>query len=78
MRALSAELLPCRSRVRLGGGDGIGWSETFDVSDLPGKLAFYRGLRDRASGRFARFYEPTVAALEAVERELANAGLRVA
>ena len=54
------------------------WSETFAIADLPGKLAFYRGLRDRAGGGFARFYEPTVAALEAVGRELANAGLRVA
>lgn len=78
MRSVNAELLPCRTMVRLGGGAGIGWSETFAIADLPGKLAFYRGLRDRAGGGFARFYEPTVAALEAVGRELANAGLRVA
>lgn len=60
------------------GNGGTEWGETFPVADLPGRLLFYRGLRDRSGGRFARFHEPTVAALEAVERELANAELRVA
>lgn len=52
---------------------GERWLSVFPISDLPGKLRFYRGLRDRAAkpgatGPYARFYDPTVKALERVEK----------
>lgn len=51
---------------------GARWSSTFPRADLPGKLAFYRALRDRGGkggpGPYARFYEPSVKALERVEK----------
>lgn len=55
------------------GGDGSGWTGTYPVADLPAKLRFYRGLRDRKGGAYAAFYAPTVAALEALARQVARA-----
>jgi len=42
------------------------WSTVFPVSELPSQIGFYRGLRDRAGGRYARFYASTVSNLEAI------------
>jgi hypothetical protein len=51
------------------------WSETFPLELLPGRIRLYRGLRDRDGGAYAAIYEPTVAALEGVERgNLKSAG----
>ena len=47
-----------------------GWSSTFPVEELDRWLAFYRDLQNRAHGKFAKFYGPTVAALERVRIEL--------
>ena len=44
------------------------WSETFPLELLPSRIRLYRGLRDRDGGAYAAIYEPTVAALEGVER----------
>lgn len=55
--------------LSVGGGRG-GWSRTFDVRELAGQLRFYRSLRDRRGGEFARFYQNTVKALERVEADL--------
>lgn len=44
---------------------GRRWQMTCPISDLGRWLAFYQGLRDRENGRFARFYAPAVAAIEA-------------
>lgn len=52
------------------------WSGRFPISDLPTQIQFYRGLRDRGArrpgepGPYARHYQPTVAALEALWREI--------
>jgi hypothetical protein len=43
------------------------WAHSFPVADLGGQLGFYRGLRDRAGGRYAWAYAPVVVALEGVE-----------
>ena len=66
-----ATLSADRAAVTLQGDSG--WSEIFPVTDLPAKLAFYRTLRDRgakggAPGTYARFYEPSVKALERVAK----------
>lgn len=52
---------------------GGGWSDTFEISNLTSQLAFYRGLRDRGGkagypGPYAAHYEPTIKALERVEK----------
>jgi len=51
---------------------GAKWSTTFPRNRLAEKLAFYRSLRDRGGkggpGPYARFYEPSVKALERVEK----------
>jgi hypothetical protein len=47
-----------------------GWSGDFPATELKRWLAFYRDLKDRAHGKFAPVYGPTVAALERIEREL--------
>lgn len=60
-----------RSTVTMRGKSG--WRHTFPASELPAKLAFYRGLRDRGGrvkgepGPYARHYEPTVTALERLQ-----------
>lgn len=60
-----------RAAFTLSVGTGInGWSRTYDVRELAGQLRFYRGLRDRRGGAFARFYQNTVKALERVEADL--------
>ncbi|HMT45533.1 MAG TPA: hypothetical protein PKE59_00300 [Novosphingobium sp.] len=50
--------------------DGVSWSGVYPVSELPAQLRFYRGLRDRKGGAYAAFYQPTVASLEALAREI--------
>lgn len=57
--------------VILGGETPVDWTARFPVTELPAQLRFYRHLRDRKDGRYARFHAPTVAALEAVARDLA-------
>ncbi len=47
-----------------------GWSGSFPLSRLPSQIAFYRGLRDRKGGKYAAFYQPTLAALEALSDEI--------
>ena len=49
---------------------GPNWRETCPVSDLPGRLALYRGLRDRRDGAYAHHYAKTVRALEGVQHRL--------
>lgn len=55
------------------------WSESYPVRDLPGRLAFYRAMRDRNAprdragvitgpGPYAASYEDDVRALERVEK----------
>lgn len=61
-----------RSFSLSGIADMGGWSATFPVEDLQKHLEFYRGLRDRQGGRFARFFVRTVDGLEAIERELSR------
>jgi hypothetical protein len=63
----TAALIADRSRVRLCTGL---WADTFPVADVPRWLGFYRSLRDRKAGRYARHYAATVEALEAVQAEL--------
>lgn len=46
------------------------WSETITQDQLPGRIKFYTGLRDRHNGRYAKFYRETVAGLERVAREI--------
>ena len=45
------------------------WRGSFPLFRLPEQLAFYRGLRDRKRGKYAACYQPTVEALEALERQ---------
>lgn len=47
------------------------WRGHFPVEKLDSQLQFYRELRDRRRGQFAHIYQPVVAALEAVQRDLA-------
>lgn len=53
---------------------GAHWSSSFPLADLQKWLLFYRSMRDRGSkvkgqpGPYARHYEPTVKALERVEK----------
>lgn len=47
-----------------------GWSGSFPLSRLPSQIAFYRGLRDRKGSKYAAFYQPTLAALEALSDEI--------
>lgn len=57
--------------IQMGGPRGsTTWSDERPVSDLPGLLKLYRGLRDRDHGRFARFHADTVAGLERIAAEL--------
>jgi len=55
---------------------GLEWSEVIGTDQLDGRLAFYRSLRDRMGGRYARFYDETVRELEAVARAVAEQGNR--
>lgn len=54
------------------------WSGRFPIADLPAQLRFYCGLRDRGArkpgepGPYAEHYRPTVAALEALARQMAG------
>jgi hypothetical protein len=54
-----------------------GWKASFPVSALPEWLAFYRRMRERggkgkgAPGPHAAHYEPTIRALERVQRIVA-------
>lgn len=46
------------------------WGEAFPADRIGDKLKFYRGLRDRANGRYAKFYEPAVKCLERVQTQI--------
>lgn len=46
------------------------YSVRFPVGDLPQWIAFYKRLRDRKRGRFAKVYQNDVDALVAVQRKL--------
>ncbi|MGP3699226.1 hypothetical protein [Rhodobacter sp. NSM] len=46
------------------------WSASAPLACLPGWITLYRGLRDRSGGRFRRFYERDVQALEAAREEV--------
>ena len=45
------------------------WSAVAPLARLPGWITLYRHLRDRGGGRFRRFYEQDVAAIEKAQRE---------
>ncbi|ULB10696.1 hypothetical protein ORIO_12360 [Cereibacter azotoformans] len=45
------------------------WSASAPLTCLPGWIRLYRQLRDRGGGRWRRFYEADVAALEKAQRE---------
>lgn len=45
------------------------WSASDPLASLPGWIKLYRELRDRGKGRWQRFYEQDVAALERAQRE---------
>lgn len=49
---------------------GQAWRETFPVRALGGRIALYRGLRDRQGGKYRKTYAETVEALEAVQRQI--------
>lgn len=49
---------------------GVIWRGRYPVSELPRQLRFYRGLRDRQGGAFARFHQPAVDALETLQASL--------
>jgi hypothetical protein len=49
------------------------WSAAYPLEELPRWLAFYRSRRARFP-KAGDSYEATIAALEALERELAGAG----
>lgn len=68
---LVASLSEDRKTVHL---KGDLWSGSFPVKELRHQLDFYRGLRDRKGGKYAGFYQWTVASLEAVGRQLREAG----
>lgn len=65
----SAELLADGRTIRLCRGT---WSEKFDLSRLDGKIEFYTGLAGPRSPS-ARFYGPTLDALEALRSEIGDA-----
>ncbi|XAI95593.1 hypothetical protein [Nostoc phage Nsp-JY21] len=70
---MMAQLSPDRQSVIL---RGPSWGQTFPLDHLPAKLRFYRGLAERGGkakgqpGPHARHYTQTIAALEAVAREV--------
>ena len=47
---------------------GRTWSETIPVAQLPQRIAFYEGLRDRKNGAYAETYAPTVTALRKAQK----------
>ena len=70
-KVMTATLSEDRAAVHLRKGL---WSIEFPIEQLPKWLRFYRELRDRRSGQFARFYAADVGVLEAVEKELRDGG----
>ena len=62
---LRATITPDGSHVHL---TGRIWSETFPVSQLPDRITFYEGLRDRKGGVHAQHYAPTVKSLLAAQK----------
>jgi hypothetical protein len=61
--------------IPINGGAGVtmrrgAWRQDIKATDLPSWVALYRGLRDRAGGRFAAFYAQPVEALEAAATRL--------
>ena len=65
MSSLRATITPDGQNVHL---SGRLWSETFPVSQLPDRIRFYEGLRDRKGGVHAQHYAPTVKALIAAQK----------
>lgn len=59
----SARIIDGGRTVQLNVGD---YAERFPLADLPTRLAFYEGLRDRDGGRFADLYCAQCAALRAL------------
>ena len=61
---------------------GRQWSMTIPVADLPKWQRFYRGMWERGGkgkgqpGPYARFYEPSVKALERVEKIMKAMGVQ--
>jgi len=64
---MKARLSPMRDHVEI---EGHLWSDRFPVAALPAWIRFYRLLADRRGGAYRAIYAPTVAALDAVAREL--------
>lgn len=69
---MMVRLSPDRRSFTIGNGNGGGWSGTYPVEDLANQLRFYRGLRDRKNGAYAKHYEETVRGLEALAEEVAR------
>lgn len=44
------------------------WSERFPVDLLPSRIALYKDLAERKSGRYAKHYQPTLDVLLDVQR----------
>ncbi|NEX45200.1 hypothetical protein [Pseudotabrizicola algicola] len=70
---MTAALSPDRQTVTL---RGPSWSRVFPAAQIAAQLRFYRGLSERGGkgkghpGPHARHYAPTIAALDAVAREV--------
>lgn len=68
---LSVTISPCGTRLVFTGSN---WTADFPVADLPKWRAFYVGLRDRngpkggGPGPFARFHQPIIDQLDAIQR----------
>ncbi len=54
-------------RIKLCLGNYVG---TIKVDELPRWLRFYRKMRDREGGKYAKHYQPTVDVLEQAARDL--------
>lgn len=73
MREVTAELEPGGGMVSLAikrGGAGVDWRGRFPVEHLAGEIAFYKALADRRGGMVRDVYQPVIAALEAVQKEV--------
>lgn len=63
--SITAMITPDFNHVHL---QGQHWSETFPITRLAEKIAFYASLRDRKGGAYAQHYEPTIKELERVQK----------
>lgn len=66
---MKATLSRDRTQVRL---QGRRWGMWFPVAALPAWLNFYRRMAARRDGAYAGHYAGTVAALEAMQREMSG------